>query len=246
MIKFRCGHCRQKLGVPDEYAGRRVRCNKCSQPCTVPPPQAAADATTAPKIPAEPAAPSMELNLRPPQAEPEEMDFFAGLDQLQDVAGDPNLEAIQMAAQDRAAGRAKAGPSRRKSAKGPKSKDRGKGKPERTPLSEMVPDVLRFPLSLGLCVAVIGATILLWIVCGRAAGTALGFFALLVPLGGAAALRLFMVNRTFLLAVLGTLVGGLGTGVGKLAIAKHVVIPHYRQEANAECLVDLDASCGPM
>jgi hypothetical protein len=105
----------------------------------------------------------------------------------------------------------------------------------------MVPDMLRLPLSLGLCVAAIGAMILLWIVCGRATASALGFFALLVPLAGAAALRLFMVNRTFLLAVLGTLVGGLGIGVGKLAIAKHVVIPYYRQEANAECLVDLDA-----
>jgi len=33
----------------------------------------------------------------------------------------------------------------------------------------------------------------------------------------------------------------MGIGAGKLAIAKHVVIPHYRHEANAECLVDLDA-----
>lgn len=249
MIKFRCGHCRQKLGVPDEYAGRRVRCNKCGQPCTVPRPQADAEAATTkqitPKIPAEPVTPSMELDLKLPQNEPEEMDeemyLFAGFDEAEDVAEDPTLKAIQMAARDRAAGGAKAGPSRRKSAKGPKSKDPGKGKTERTPLSEMVPDMLRLPLSLVLCVAAIGAMILLWIVCGRAAGSALGFFALLVPLTGAAALRLFMVNRTFLLAVLGTLLGGLGIGVGKLAIAKHVVIPYYRQEANAECLVDLDA-----
>ena len=249
MIKFRCGHCQQKLGVPDEYAGRRVRCNKCSQPCTVPRPkadaQAAADKQTTPKIPAEPVAPSMELNLKLPQDEPEdmdeEMDFFAGFDQVEDVTEDPNLKAIQMAARDRAAGRANAGPSRRTSARDPKSKDPGKGKTERTPLSEIVPDILRLPLSLALCVAAIGATIFLWIVSGRAAGSALGFFALLVPLTGAAALRLFMVNRTFLLAVLGTLLGGLGIGVGKLAIAKYVVIPHYRQEANAECLVDLDA-----
>ncbi len=169
------------------------------------------------------------------------MDFFAGLDQLQNVAEDPNLEAIQMAAQDRAAKRATTGPSREKSGKGSKSKDPGKGKPERAALSEIVPDLLRLPLSVGLCLAAIGAMILLWIVCARAAVSALGFFALLVPLAGAAALRLFMVNRTFLLAVLGTLVGGLGIGVGKLAIAKHVVIPHYRHEANAECLVELDA-----
>ncbi len=245
MIKFRCEHCKQKLGVPDEYAGRRVRCNKCSQPCTVPQPQAAVDAAIAEQPPqktlGEPTTPSMELDLKPPQDEPEDMDYFTGLDQLQDVAEDPNLEAIQAAARDRTARRATATPSRRKSGKSPKSKDPGKGESERTALSEIVPDLLRLPLSLVLCVAAIGAMVLLWIVCARAAVSALGFFALLVPLAGAAALRLFMVNRTFLLAVLGTLVGGLGIGVGKLAIAKHVVIPHYRQEANAECLVELDA-----
>ena len=245
MIKFRCGHCQQKHGVSDEYAGRRVRCNKCSQPCTVPRPQVDAQAAVArqatPKPPVEPVAPSMELDLKPPQDEPEEMDLFADIDEFQDVAEDPNLEAIQMAAQDRAAGRAQAGPSRRKSAKDPKSKDPGKGKTERMALSEMVPDLLRFPLSFVLCVAAIGAMILLWIVSGRATSSALGFFALLVPLTGAAALRVFIVDRTFLLAVLGTVLGGLGIGVGKLAIAKHVVIPYYRQDANAECLVDLDA-----
>ncbi len=41
MIKFRCPHCNQKLGVPDEYASRRVRCSKCSEPLTVPAQQAA-------------------------------------------------------------------------------------------------------------------------------------------------------------------------------------------------------------
>ena len=38
MIKFRWGHCQQKLGVPNEYAGRRVRCNKCNQSSVVPKP----------------------------------------------------------------------------------------------------------------------------------------------------------------------------------------------------------------
>ncbi len=38
MIKFRCPHCDQKLGVPDEYANRRIRCNKCNEPSRVPSP----------------------------------------------------------------------------------------------------------------------------------------------------------------------------------------------------------------
>lgn len=36
MIKYRCPHCKQKLGVPDEYTGHRVRCSKCSQRSIVP------------------------------------------------------------------------------------------------------------------------------------------------------------------------------------------------------------------
>src|SRR5690348_14084821 len=43
MVKFRCGHCKQKMGVPDEYAGRRVRCPRCKNPQTVPRPQEIAE-----------------------------------------------------------------------------------------------------------------------------------------------------------------------------------------------------------
>ncbi|MBN2210684.1 MAG: DUF4013 domain-containing protein [Sedimentisphaerales bacterium] len=36
MIKFRCNGCQKKMGVPDDYAGKRVRCPQCQQPVTVP------------------------------------------------------------------------------------------------------------------------------------------------------------------------------------------------------------------
>ncbi|MAE64746.1 MAG: hypothetical protein CMJ18_10810 [Phycisphaeraceae bacterium] len=36
MIKFRCNHCRQKIGVPEAYAGRRVKCNGCGGVLSVP------------------------------------------------------------------------------------------------------------------------------------------------------------------------------------------------------------------
>lgn len=29
MIKFRCHHCSQKIGVPDNFAGKQVRCPTC-------------------------------------------------------------------------------------------------------------------------------------------------------------------------------------------------------------------------
>lgn len=37
MIKFHCEHCHQKLGVPESFAGKRVRCTSCSQAAEVPP-----------------------------------------------------------------------------------------------------------------------------------------------------------------------------------------------------------------
>jgi hypothetical protein len=36
LIKYHCQRCGQKLGVPDEYAGRRVRCTKCNEPSVAP------------------------------------------------------------------------------------------------------------------------------------------------------------------------------------------------------------------
>ena len=36
VIKFDCTRCDKKLGVPDEYAGKRVRCPRCKHPVTVP------------------------------------------------------------------------------------------------------------------------------------------------------------------------------------------------------------------
>ena len=39
MIKFRCSHCDKKIGVPDKYAGKRVKCPQCAQGVSVPEPE---------------------------------------------------------------------------------------------------------------------------------------------------------------------------------------------------------------
>jgi DNA-directed RNA polymerase subunit RPC12/RpoP len=38
MIKFRCSNCNKKFGVPDDYAGQRIRCNTCDCHTIVPKP----------------------------------------------------------------------------------------------------------------------------------------------------------------------------------------------------------------
>lgn len=35
-IKAQCGQCQASFGVRDEFAGKRVKCPKCSQPMTIP------------------------------------------------------------------------------------------------------------------------------------------------------------------------------------------------------------------
>jgi DNA-directed RNA polymerase subunit RPC12/RpoP len=53
MIKFRCSNCHKKFGVPDTYAGRRIRCNTCDHHTFVPK-QSTIDAPTAAASASEP------------------------------------------------------------------------------------------------------------------------------------------------------------------------------------------------
>ena len=71
MIKFRCGHCGRKLGVPDEYAGRRVRCTKCNEACQVPESGVLEDSAVALELDPEPAGDSGgHLRLQDEEAAP--------------------------------------------------------------------------------------------------------------------------------------------------------------------------------
>ena len=63
MIKFSCHSCAKKIGVPEEFAGKRVRCPQCKQPTRVPLPD--------PPVP-EPALESIGL-------EPADPDIFSDL-----------------------------------------------------------------------------------------------------------------------------------------------------------------------
>ena len=235
MIKFRCPNCQQKLGVPDKYAGRRVRCNKCSQPCDVPHPAADAE-TTQPE--SEPQT-SPEIDNTSEGIGAENMDFFSGLEGME-VQEDERQEVIRAAGRGRSAGKAQASTSGPKPEASRKTKGPAREKSGRMPIGDMVPDVLRFPLSIIAALAGIGIMIGIWVASARAASMALGFFALLVPVAGAGGLRIFAVERTFLLGLLGLLIGIGGIGAGKWAIAKHVVIPLYEKTSTEECLVEMD------
>lgn len=221
MLKFRCSNCQQKLGVPDEYAGRRVKCNKCGQPSTVPHPVVLED--TPPKTEPEP--------------EQDGMDIFAGLEGLDEGSrDDARQEAIRMASQDRSAKNTRAADSPQAS----KKKKKTKASSGRAPIADMLPDALHLPVALVASLIVTAAAIGIWIAAAKAAEDPLCFVALFVCLAAALTLRIFTVNHTLFLALLGMTIGVAGILAGKVAIAKHVVIPMEKKFVNEEFLVDLD------
>ena len=226
MIKFRCSSCQQKLGVPDEYAGRRVKCNKCGQPAIVAHPVVLEEVPPKPK----------------PVTEPDGMDIFSDLEGFADTQDDARQEAIRMARQERTAKSAKGAVDSLKSKKEKKTKTPGKSPSQRTPIADMLPDVLRLPIALLASLIAVAATIAIWIASARATGDPLCFVALLVPLIGALTLRTLTVNHTLVLALLGLVIGIAGILGGKAAIAKYVIIGLEVEKANEEFLVDLDAT----
>ncbi len=72
MIKFRCEHCGHKLGVPETYIGRTVRCPHCKAGNTVPNPEPAPEPTPEP-------APEPEYDDAPAEEEMDELSALAAM-----------------------------------------------------------------------------------------------------------------------------------------------------------------------
>jgi DNA-directed RNA polymerase subunit RPC12/RpoP len=70
MIKFHCSNCKKKFGVPDDYAGRRIRCNTCNQTTIVPKPAPAVPGPQEVQIELQSPPQFDELKLSPPDDTP--------------------------------------------------------------------------------------------------------------------------------------------------------------------------------
>lgn len=68
MIKFKCEFCDQRLGVPDDFVGKRVRCTKCRAVNQVPTAAESSARDAAAKDAAEAAAPDAGLPVGAPAA----------------------------------------------------------------------------------------------------------------------------------------------------------------------------------
>ena len=272
MIKFRCSHCQQKLGVPDEYAGRRVRCSKCNQPSIVPKAvvthilsaeiassnavssskpasvgrTAAPDVSSSDVFPKVPERPAANVESSSPgscatvnrQAEP------GGLDEIELIEDDTvqddeaaRMEAIRLASKNRT--RATKKTLRDKITRPSESKSSNHQKTDRLPMLDMIPDVLRLPLSIVLGFAASALVVLSWMICSRVTENALCFMAMFVPIAVAGVLRVIVVERGFLIGLLCIVIGALSIAGGKAAIAQYVVIPFFQKTANEEFLTDL-------
>src|SRR5690242_9641152 len=68
MVKFRCGHCSQKIGVPDESLGRMVKCPRCGEAVPARPEQTPQAATG--EVPGAPAGLARQSSSRPTAPRP--------------------------------------------------------------------------------------------------------------------------------------------------------------------------------
>lgn len=230
MIKFHCPQCSQKLGVPDEYAGKRVRCSKCSQACHVPAaaeaqapqiPQAAALAAVPmkPSAPAQqtakPAIPRQAVAPAPPQLETvqtcEAGNPFAGL-QFDD--GGPKNEALAAARQERYKQSAKI--SRSKSS-APKSSGPGR-------FSGVATGAGKIPLSIAASFGFMLGVCILWTVVAVFTGLNFFIFPWLVAAAGASGLVMFTEKRNVGLGLLSIAMALFGILMGKVMIAKWVIM----------------------
>jgi len=204
MIKFYCPSCNQKLGVPDEYAGKRIRCGKCSQPAVVPKP---AD---------KPAPQPIQTHSNKPQPKN---------DSNLQIEEDPNAAILRQARQEQIARqKTKSAPSR--------AKADNAGRSPFFSLTDVTPDFLHFPLALVSAIVFIIAAIILWMILHATTGLAYGieFFFIIVALAGPIGLCLFTEHRGASKGILAVFIGLFGIILARITYAGLFVIPEWKKD----------------
>lgn len=221
MIKFRCGSCNQKLGVPDEWAGKRIRCNRCKEPCLVPHPQIELQAV-----------PSLSTSIAAPDLETEEqkdgigitsdlLDLQAGAALPREERPAPILPKTKVPIPEYRISRGdeEAGPSR---------------------AMTMAKGLGKIPLSVGLAFACAIGVAAAWGAVAVATGFSFNYFAVGVACAAAWGLIALQEDRNIGLGLLAAFIGLVGIFCGKYFVAKWAVMPHL-QSAVEEKLDEVDS-----
>jgi hypothetical protein len=231
MIKFYCPHCGQKLGVPDEYAARRVRCTKCNQPSIVP-------------KPAQPAPEPVELEVledKTPQYQPasaqaqqqyvdsdqaDQSGAFADDLNIGVVQSNPNLDALAaVRAQRNKQQRRAIGKSFSRS-----SPSSGAG----SRLSGLALGAGKIPLSIAASLAFGIGVCILWTIVARLTGFIFVYFAVGVAAAAAYGLVIFTEHRNAGLGIAAIFIGFFCILIGKGMIAKWAIMsdPEFQASMN--------------
>jgi len=214
LIKFRCGHCGRKLGVPDEYAGRRVRCTQCNEACRVPESGVLEDSAVALELDPEPVGDSEgDLRLQDEAAAPEVWSNIG-----MGLSADPEeaLREETIARARRGRGMAKGVTARR--AYNDDEADEGLG-------------AGNFAVAVGCSVAAaLGATALWVVVFGNLPIGYLVALEFFVPLAAAIGLGVVLRRNGVLIGLLAVAIGMLSVLGGKYVLAKRYFAPQIMHE----------------
>ena len=211
MIKFRCGHCGRKLGVPDEYAGRRVRCTQCNEACQVPESGVLEDSAVALELDPEPTGDSGgDLRLRDEESVPA---VHSNIGMGLSPNGEDELRAELIARARRPRGR-----TMKAAGQSTDEADEGLG-------------AGNIAVAIGCSVAAaLGATALWVVVFGNLPIRYLVALEFFVPLAAAAGLGVVLRRSGVLIGLLAVAIGMLSVFGGKYVLAKRYFAPQIMLE----------------
>ncbi len=235
MIKFHCSSCNQKLGVPDDYAGKRIRCGKCGHPSLVPHPEIIlAPAESKPQSTAasgalffsEKQAESSKPAPSPIELQPHSSSFESN-NNLPPV--DPNAELLRQVAQTRAdatkpaAVKAKSEPSPSLERFGPLSKI----------LNPAISMFGSFPFAVITSALVIAIVIVIWNCFSVAFGTPLEIFYIVVAVAAGMGLCVISEHRSTSMGLLAIVMAILAIMTARIVQVHLFVFPEWKKVVSA-------------
>jgi len=231
MIKFHCPSCSQKLGVPDDYAGKRIRCSKCSQPTLVPrpeialPPTEAKSQTTGATFFGEkqagntnPASPSIELQ-----------PHCSGFESINLPPPDPNAELLRQIARTRAEA-AKTAPEKGKSEPSPSFERFGIFSKILNPVISIFGS---FPLAIITSAITVAIVIIIWNCISAAVGLPLEVFYIAVAVAAGLGLCIISEHRSTSMGLLAIFMAILAIVAARIIQVERFVFPEWKKIVSA-------------
>jgi hypothetical protein len=220
MIKFNCSSCQKKLGVPDEYAGRRVRCPKCEEPSIVPKVEATSAATS---VTGSMADAVLSTSSSAPSETPVQIE-------LQQIPENPNAKVLREIRRQQVSSRCS---PESFASEDPSPKFERFGSLGFI-LNPIIRTVGSFPLAVIASVVVSAAVITVWNLIAVAVGTPLEVFYLVVPVAAGIGLCLVSEHRGLMMGLLSLFMGALALFAGRMTQVHLFTFPEWNRIVTAD------------